>query len=135
MINQRKSLTFSTFYILASEPQQNARHVPSPQSRASWKIVGKHLQYSKHVCMLISCVDKLIFMTKQLISLYRSIQRFHSSASCRSAVKPLSTGAAEAHHAGREWLKTFSARTTIPRNICDISFSRSSGPGGQNVNK
>merc|ERR1712070_1005796 len=24
---------------------------------------------------------------------------------------------------------------TIPRSICDIGFSRSSGPGGQNVNK
>ncbi|KAF9251195.1 hypothetical protein DTO013E5_1794 [Penicillium roqueforti] len=24
---------------------------------------------------------------------------------------------------------------TIPRNICELSFSRSSGPGGQNVNK
>ncbi|KAJ5513973.1 hypothetical protein N7463_003525 [Penicillium fimorum] len=34
----------------------------------------------------------------------------------------------------RDWLKTFNSKT-IPRNICEISFSRSSGPGGQNVNK
>lgn len=34
----------------------------------------------------------------------------------------------------RRWLKTLNPET-IPRNICDISFSRSSGPGGQNVNK
>ena len=34
----------------------------------------------------------------------------------------------------REWLARYKSET-IPRNICDISFSRSSGPGGQNVNK
>jgi peptidyl-tRNA hydrolase ICT1 len=34
----------------------------------------------------------------------------------------------------RDWLKTLNSKT-IPRNICEISFSRSSGPGGQNVNK
>lgn len=36
--------------------------------------------------------------------------------------------------AARQWLSRLDAET-IPRNICDISFSRSSGPGGQNVNK
>lgn len=36
--------------------------------------------------------------------------------------------------AARKWLAKFDA-DTIPRNICDVSFSRSSGPGGQNVNK
>lgn len=36
--------------------------------------------------------------------------------------------------AARKWLAKFDA-DTIPRSICDISFSRSSGPGGQNVNK
>ncbi|KAJ5795689.1 uncharacterized protein N7518_004229 [Penicillium psychrosexuale] len=34
----------------------------------------------------------------------------------------------------RDWLKTLNSKT-IPRNICEVSFSRSSGPGGQNVNK
>jgi hypothetical protein len=36
--------------------------------------------------------------------------------------------------AARAWLAKLDAET-IPREICDISFSRSSGPGGQNVNK
>ena len=36
--------------------------------------------------------------------------------------------------AARLWLSTFGSKT-IPRNLCEISFSRSSGPGGQNVNK
>ncbi|KAF2768510.1 hypothetical protein EJ03DRAFT_328171 [Teratosphaeria nubilosa] len=36
--------------------------------------------------------------------------------------------------AARKWLAKLDP-DTIPRNICDISFSRSSGPGGQNVNK
>ncbi|KAK3677241.1 hypothetical protein LTR78_002779 [Recurvomyces mirabilis] len=34
----------------------------------------------------------------------------------------------------RKWLANLNP-DTIPRNICEISFSRSSGPGGQNVNK
>ncbi|KAL1303140.1 hypothetical protein AAFC00_006572 [Neodothiora populina] len=34
----------------------------------------------------------------------------------------------------RKWLSRFDAET-IPRSLCDVSFSRSSGPGGQNVNK
>lgn len=34
----------------------------------------------------------------------------------------------------RDWLSKFNINS-IPRNICAISFSRSSGPGGQNVNK
>lgn len=36
--------------------------------------------------------------------------------------------------AARHWLVNFKPET-IPTRICDISFSRSSGPGGQNVNK
>ena len=36
--------------------------------------------------------------------------------------------------AAREWLASFDL-DTIPKKLCDISFSRSSGPGGQNVNK
>ncbi|KAF2641359.1 hypothetical protein P280DRAFT_373722, partial [Massarina eburnea CBS 473.64] len=36
--------------------------------------------------------------------------------------------------AARTWLDQLHAET-IPRNIGELSFSRSSGPGGQNVNK
>ncbi|KAL4945173.1 hypothetical protein BDV06DRAFT_48186 [Aspergillus oleicola] len=36
--------------------------------------------------------------------------------------------------AAREWLSKLNS-TTIPRNVGEISFSRSGGPGGQNVNK
>lgn len=34
----------------------------------------------------------------------------------------------------RKWLKTLNANT-VPRHLGEVSFSRSSGPGGQNVNK
>ena len=34
----------------------------------------------------------------------------------------------------RNWLPSFTL-DKIPRRICELSFSRSSGPGGQNVNK
>lgn len=36
--------------------------------------------------------------------------------------------------AARQWLAQLNPKI-IPREICQISFSRSSGPGGQNVNK
>jgi hypothetical protein len=36
--------------------------------------------------------------------------------------------------AAREWLTKFNS-TAIPRHVGEISFSRSGGPGGQNVNK
>ena len=38
------------------------------------------------------------------------------------------------HEEARTWLAGFNANT-IPKNICEVTFSRSSGPGGQNVNK
>lgn len=37
--------------------------------------------------------------------------------------------------AARKWLAKLDADTIRQNAICDISFSRSSGPGGQNVNK
>ena len=37
--------------------------------------------------------------------------------------------------AAREWLADLHADTIRQKAVCDISFSRSSGPGGQNVNK
>ena len=40
----------------------------------------------------------------------------------------------EGHREARTWLARFNANT-IPKNICEVTFSRSSGPGGQNVNK
>ncbi|KAK2763786.1 hypothetical protein FQN54_009403 [Arachnomyces sp. PD_36] len=36
--------------------------------------------------------------------------------------------------AARSWLAQLTP-STIPRSICHVSYSRSSGPGGQNVNK
>ena len=36
--------------------------------------------------------------------------------------------------AGRQWLATFNP-STIPRRLCQVTYSRASGPGGQKVNK
>lgn len=36
--------------------------------------------------------------------------------------------------AARKWLSELNP-DTIPHSLCEITFSRSSGPGGQNVNK
>ncbi|KAG6337111.1 hypothetical protein ID866_1985 [Astraeus odoratus] len=37
--------------------------------------------------------------------------------------------------AAREWLIHFKSAATVPRDLVELTFSRSSGPGGQNVNK
>lgn len=38
------------------------------------------------------------------------------------------------HSAARQWLAKFDIHT-VPRKLGEITFSRSSGPGGQNANK
>ncbi|KAM5445936.1 hypothetical protein MaudCBS49596_007005 [Microsporum audouinii] len=50
------------------------------------------------------------------------------------ALRTAHTASDDELRAARRWLAQFSPET-IPRNICAVSFSRSSGPGGQNVNK
>ncbi|KAL9099918.1 MAG: hypothetical protein Q9163_004645 [Psora crenata] len=40
----------------------------------------------------------------------------------------------EEHREARAWLSRFNV-SSIPKNICEVTFSRASGPGGQNVNK
>jgi protein subunit release factor B len=56
-----------------------------------------------------------------------------SSSRCLSAVCSLPLSAEEAEEV-RTWLETFS-RASIPTADFSYIFSRSSGPGGQNVNK
>ncbi|KAN0087894.1 hypothetical protein V8E55_006515 [Tylopilus felleus] len=38
-------------------------------------------------------------------------------------------------HEARAWLTNFRAAASVPKHLVQLSFSRSSGPGGQNVNK
>ena len=38
------------------------------------------------------------------------------------------------HQEARNWLSGFSI-DSVPKSACEVTFSRSSGPGGQNVNK
>lgn len=52
----------------------------------------------------------------------------------RYSSSPAKTHDDEGHKEARTWLARLNA-STIPKNICEVTFSRSSGPGGQNVNK
>eukprot|EP00158_Paraphelidium_tribonemae_P002076 Partr_v1_DN25096_c0_g1_i1_m51006 putative Immature colon carcinoma transcript 1 len=59
------------------------------------------------------------------------IRLFHSTAIARYAPKFTQT---PDQREAIEWARTFS-RSSIPIQALDISYSRSGGPGGQNVNK
>lgn len=51
-----------------------------------------------------------------------------------SGPKAVEAGSEDEHREARVWLETYKVNS-IPRNICEVTFSRASGPGGQNVNK
>jgi hypothetical protein len=61
---------------------------------------------------------------------YRSWRIHNLALSCRTFV----SRADQDVQIARDWLKSLNSKT-VPRHICEVSFSRSSGPGGQNVNK
>jgi hypothetical protein len=71
----------------------------------------------------------------------RSDTRIHSAlffgnlrSFSRSLILRDDSSGGEDQPAARQWLAKFNTNS-IPRNLCEVSFSRSSGPGGQNVNK
>jgi len=64
-------------------------------------------------------------------ALARPLLHVRYAASARAACVEASSNELQA---ARKWLAQLHA-DTIPRSIGELTFSRSSGPGGQNVNK
>lgn len=62
------------------------------------------------------------------------IRPFASTTGLSNAAKLGDAKTEEEHREARTWLARFNVNS-IPKTICDVSFSRASGPGGQNVNK
>lgn len=58
----------------------------------------------------------------------------HSTILHRCLSSPAVIHDDEDHREARTWLARFNVNT-ISKNIGEVTFSRSSGPGGQNVNK
>jgi hypothetical protein len=70
-----------------------------------------------------------------MLRFLQPFRQFASSGPVSNASKPKSAGSADSDlELARQWLRSFDSHT-IPRHLGQISFSRSSGPGGQNVNK
>ena len=59
---------------------------------------------------------------------------FHRFLSVSTSLRKGSTEAEADQKEARAWLSKFDVKS-IPKQACEITFSRSSGPGGQNVNK
>lgn len=71
----------------------------------------------------------------RLLQPFQHFRRFASSVPNVGPSSKASTRSADLDfELARQWLKSLNSRT-IPRHLGQISFSRSSGPGGQNVNK
>ncbi|KAL4873363.1 hypothetical protein BDV12DRAFT_182208 [Aspergillus spectabilis] len=68
--------------------------------------------------------------------MFRSLSPFirHTATIWRSFTSRRTDYSIEDVTAAREWISKFNS-TVIPRHVGEISFSRSGGPGGQNVNK
>ena len=68
-------------------------------------------------------------------SLQQSALKLSFTTSHRCAgPKHLDAKSEEEHREARTWMSRFNVKN-IPKHVCDISFSRASGPGGQTVNK
>jgi len=77
-------------------------------------------------------VTFIVGYTRLAIPSIRSLRAVFSQYRTKSTTSaPPST---EEISLARRWLAKFDP-DTIPKRLCELSFSRSSGPGGQNVNK
>lgn len=81
----------------------------------------------------------LCFCNRNILSALSRIECavFHISKRPLSTQRTLSNPLASEDPsvtAARQWLATFS-RASIPNSTGEVSYARSSGPGGQNVNK
>lgn len=79
----------------------------------------------------------MLFALKIVGRLKHLTKRCSSWEACRYlATLPIDNGrlSEEEQAVGRQWLGTFE-QSKVPRDSCEVSFSRASGPGGQKVNK
>ncbi|GFN19805.1 peptidyl-tRNA hydrolase domain protein [Aspergillus tubingensis] len=130
-----------------------ARHLPSPRTATAattaLTTAAANMVRANHVSRGLQSI-----MAHARLSLPRNFHRVslacyyppssrptvatRTFASRRAAAISTPSGLDSDHHltAAREWVARLNSKAiTIPRDICEISFSRSSGPGGQNVNK
>ncbi len=94
--------------------------------------VGRGIADALSYYLLMPRVTFIVGYTRLVIPSIRPPRVVFSQYRTKSATNaPPST---EEISLARRWLAKFNP-DTIPKRVCELSFSRSSGPGGQNVNK
>lgn len=94
------------------------------------------------ICIVLELLSDTSATRSAELQMWRWFKRTNASAVLslppyRSTIK-FYTSKAETREpdyaAAREWFKTFNAPNAL-RDVGEVTYSRSSGPGGQNVNK
>lgn len=115
------------------ERSAQKRLSPSRQARTATRAhsCGSRGSSSTGICSF-TCIFMLL--PYRLRSLWRHPPSIHKILVVRSASTDISKYSEDEIRSARKWIADLAAEW-IPEEQCDISYSRSSGPGGQNVNK
>lgn len=125
---------------LSSQSEDVFAYVITPISKAirgPWQVLVPRYQQAPSRCMVNSQlvmprVTFIVGYTRLAIPSIRPPRAIFSQYRTKSVTSgPQST---EEISLARRWFAKFNP-DTIPKRLCELSFSRSSGPGGQNVNK
>ena len=126
--------------LFCAEPHRTtANCTPAPLLHGKCCKLDQYADTTQRICKMISGLFSSVARTSQPYARQVSARVLHTTSAIAlkhppTINEPAYTKEDPEISEARKWLSTFSPES-IPRDICDVSFARSSGPGGQNVNK